>query len=687
MNLRTLSTAVVVACALALPTTPALAAPAPTMAPFGMSSAARPGTLIQAAKKKPKAVVTATFTTLLPNNKVSVEINSNAKQVQVKYRTAKNKKRAVNKKLKRGTATVILPAGSQKILVRAKGTSKLATSPWTPAVPPAPPAPPVVPVAPPVTPAAPPVTPPVVAPPADTTPPGPVTGLAVTSVTTNTITLSWTNPTDADLATVIVNRNGGSVVYEGLAGTFTDTALNPDTTYTYQVYARDNAGNQPAAGSWTTIQATTSRMPSAIQRVNTSSSGAQAVGYNEMSGPVFSPDGTRVAFSSWSTNLVDGDTNGTEDIFVKTLATGAIERISVTGDGTQADGGSRNPQWSPDGTRIGFLSKASNLVVGADGRPQLYVKTLGSGAVQLISSNAAGEGAEIMYSDAETAWYPDLSGTRIAFASSAPNLVPGDSNGMSDIFVKNLTTGSIDRISTTATGQQAIPGGAWSPAWSPAGDRIAFVSSASNLVDSDTNDVPDVFVKDLMTGAIKRVSVSAGAGQADGGSDNPVWFPSGNTTGGRGEIAFTSKASNLVDGDTNGVSDVFVKDLLTGDIERVSTTATGAQGTGASLLSYSNPAKMWSPSGFPGQWITFISWAPNLVDGDTNGVSDIFVKNVTTGEIERINLSASGLQADGVSREPSWAPSGDRIVFGSFASNLVDGDTNGEYDIFVKTLS
>ena len=565
---------------------------------------------VQAAKKKPKAVVTATYTTL-PNGKVVVQVTSNATKVQVKYRTTKNKKRALNKKLKRGTATITLPVGSKTITVRAKATSKLATSPWTPATPPAPPAPPAPPTQP-----APPAQP--VSPPVDS--------------------------------------------------------------------SSHSPGGDPACGSSGEPLPVTS---GAIQRVNTSSSGAQAVGYNEMSGPVFSPDGDRVAFSSWSTNLVDGDTNGTEDIFVKTLATGVIERISVTVDGTQANGGSRNPQWSPDGTRIGFLSKASNLTAGADGRPQLYVKTLDSGAVQLISSNAAGEGAEIMYSDAETAWSPD--GARIAFSSKATNLVPGDTNATSDIFVKTLAGGSIERISTTATGGQAIAtpgdGGSFAPAWSPAGDRMAFASTASNLVDSDTNDAGDVFVKSLVTGAVTRVSVSAGAGQADDFSDDPVWFPSGDTTGGRGEIAFTSQASNLVDGDTNGVSDVFVKDLLTGDIERVSTTATGGQGTDASLLSYSNPAKMWSPSGFPGQWITFLSWAPNLVDGDTNGVSDIFVKNVTTGAIERISLSATGQQADSVSREPSWAPSGDRIVFGSWASNLVDGDTNGEYDIFIKTLS
>ena len=264
MNLRNVTTAVVLACALALPSTPALGAPATMRTPFGVSSVSGPSALVQAAKKKPKAVVTATYTTL-PNGKVLVKVTSNATKVQVKYRTTKNKKRALNKKLKRGTATLTLPVGSRTITVRAKATSKLATSPWMPATPPAPPAVPAQPAppaqsAPPVTPPAPPVTPPVVTPP-DTAAPGRVTGLQVTAVTPTTITLAWTNPGDTDLDAVIVNRNGAQVVYEGLAGTFTDTGLTPDTDYIYLVYARDTSNNQPAASSWTPINVTTQPLP------------------------------------------------------------------------------------------------------------------------------------------------------------------------------------------------------------------------------------------------------------------------------------------------------------------------------------------------------------------------------------------------------------------------------------------
>src|SRR5262249_36618012 len=139
-------------------------------------------------------------------------------------------------------------------------------------------------------------------------------------------------------------------------------------------------------------------------------------------------------------------------------------------------------------------------------------------------------------------------------------------------FIKDLTTGVTTRVSTDATGAQANDKSSQA-AFSPDGTKVAFWSSATNLVPGDTNGKQDIFVKDLITGAIKRASTDAAGAQADGKSDQPIFSPDGT------KVAFISTATNLVAGDANGVlGDLFIKDLITGAIALVSTGSAGVQG-------------------------------------------------------------------------------------------------------------
>ena len=200
----------------------------------------------------------------------------------------------------------------------------------------------------------------------------------------------------------------------------------------------------------------------------------------------------------------------------------------------------------------------------------------------------------------------------MAFYSTASDLVTGDNNGFGDIFVKDLASGRITLVSRAANGVQ---GNNFSsePVFSPDGNKIAFFSGASNLVPGDSGSSGDVFVKDLVTGAITLVSTNAAGTRGNGNSFNPVFSPDGS------KIAFYSDAINLVTGDINGVTDVFLKDLATGAVTRVSIGAAGTQGNQSSMFLRSHPTAARS---------RFTVSLRTLVANDSNGAADIFVKSL-----------------------------------------------------------
>ena len=265
--------------------------------------------------------------------------------------------------------------------------------------------------------------------------------------------------------------------------------------------------------------------------------------------------------------------------------------------------------------------------------------------------------------------WPSISadGRFVGFASDAGNLVDGDTNGYRDVFVHDRQTGATERVSVDSGGNQA-DGDSLRPAISADGRFVAFESYATNLVDSDTNGYLDVFVHDRQSGATERVSVDSGGNQGDGHSRAPVISGDGRF------VAFHSFASNLVDGDTNGHWDVFVHDRQTDATERVSLDSAGDQGNGESS---------WPSISADGRFVAFESEASSLVADDTNGYRDVFVHDRQTDATERVSLDSGGNQGDGHSRAPVISGDGRFVAFHSFASNLVDGDTNGYQNVFV----
>jgi Tol biopolymer transport system component len=226
--------------------------------------------------------------------------------------------------------------------------------------------------------------------------------------------------------------------------------------------------------------------------------------------------------------------------------------------------------------------------------------------------------------------------------SFSSNLVVGDLNAFPDVFVRDRQTGTTERASVDSAG---VEGNDWSESGSISADGrfVAFHSLASNLVAGDTNAIWDVFVHDRQTGTTERVSVDSAGIEGNDASNEPSISGDGRF------VAFTSFASNLVAGDTNGDPDVFVRDRLLGTTERVSLSSAGAEGGHPSTMPSISP---------DGRFVAFCSRSGNLVPGDTNGNSfeDVFVRDRLLGTTDRVSVGSGGQQGNGPSLRPSISP-------------------------------
>jgi Tol biopolymer transport system component len=223
-------------------------------------------------------------------------------------------------------------------------------------------------------------------------------------------------------------------------------------------------------------------------RVSIATGGAQA--NNDSRETAISGDGRFVAFQSSASNLVAGDTNGSLDIFVHDRVTGETRRVSVDATGAQANSDSYSPSISADGGSVAFSSFSSNLVAGdSNGAADVFVKEIVPGTV--VRASVSSEGAE---ADAES-FLPSLApeGGHVVFKSLASNLVAGDTNGTEDIFLRDLLTGTTSRISEARDGSEA-DGPSDSPVVAGGALAVAFASGATNLVPGDGNFALDVFV-------------------------------------------------------------------------------------------------------------------------------------------------------------------------------------------------
>jgi len=376
-----------------------------------------------------------------------------------------------------------------------------------------------------------------------------------------------------------------------------------------------------------------------------------------------SADGHYVAFVSDAADLVAGDSNVLADIFLLDRGTDLIKRISVRTGGLQANGPSRSARISRDGRYVVFESDADNLVLGDNnGDSDIFVYDRIAQTTTRVSVDSSG--VEAVGVSTEPAISPD--GRYVAFRSSAANLVPVDVNMRDDVFLHDLVSGTTTLVSIKFDGTQANQASA-RPALSNDAKLMAFESQASNLVDGDGNHLRDVFVKDFASGSIIRVSISTAGDEADGESYSPQISPDGRW------IAFESAAGNLVANDHNGSIDVFLRDRFNFSTIRVSEALGGGDPNGESLHPCLTPDS---------RFIAFSSFANNLIAKDDNKTFDIFVLDRALGRIDRASRSDIGAGGNNWSDRPVLIGEGRHVIFDSASSNLIDDDLNGRWDLF-----
>ncbi|MEP6910072.1 MAG: PASTA domain-containing protein [Actinomycetota bacterium] len=402
--------------------------------------------------------------------------------------------------------------------------------------------------------------------------------------------------------------------------------------------------------------------PGATARLSAATGGVQADGRSFV--PAISADGRFSAFYSDASNLVPGDANSSRDVFVHDGHTGETTRVSVDSSGVESNGDSFAPAISGDARFVAFSSSGSNLVAGdTNGVDDVFVRDRQAGTTARVSLAPGGAEAN------DGSYAPSISadGRYVAFLSDATNLVAADLNTNRDVFVFDRQTGTTVNASVDSAGAQANLD-SFTPELSADGRFVVFTSFAANLIPSDTNDGSDVFLRDLQAGTTTRVSEYQGAFEGDGDQLRPSISADGRY------VAFDSDAWNLAWGDTNDAFDVFVKDRQTDLLTRVSVDDNGTQSDGAS----------YRPSlSADGRYVAFYSEAANLVPGDTNGAADVIIHDRRSGATKRVSVAGGGGESNGDSVRPAISADGKLIVFESDATNLVAGDSNRFTDIFV----
>jgi Tol biopolymer transport system component len=459
------------------------------------------------------------------------------------------------------------------------------------------------------------------------------------------------------------------------------------------------------------------------------------VGNGQSRSAVITPDGRYVAFVSAASDLVPGDTNRIADVFVRDLQLGTTTLVSVgaVSPGTGfAVFGSDSPLITPDGRYVAFFSTATNLIFGPGSSGDIYVRDLALGQTIWASSGAlaaaqtalratntasfnhaiSSDGQFVAYeAGCSPRFYPSRSGVILRFnlqtgftdvihtnafvcnssyedirsLSMTPDgrsiafvaNVQGDRSPNTCIFVWNADAGSNVLASADPSGQIDPTGLCNWPVLDPAGRYVAFLSSATNLVSNSLTGEYHLYVRDLQAGVTSLVdSDMNGVGSILGPATIPV------LSGDAGFVAFDCPDGNLVTNDRNRAYDVFVRDLNIATNELIS----AREATLASITPNGHSTVSAAGISADAHFIAFSSEADNLAPNDNNGRADVFVRDLWLGTNILVSVDTNGFSADGSSVEAAISGDGLHVAFTSAADNLVAGDNNRTWDVFLRDL-
>lgn len=432
-----------------------------------------------------------------------------------------------------------------------------------------------------------------------------------------------------------------------------------------------------------------------VERVNVTPSGAlgNAGAYES----TISADGTMVAFMSYASDIVEGDSNNRADIFVRDLQANYTERMNVDPQGNELQKQSGFPVISGDGTQVAFNSSADNIVADdTNGTSDVFVRDLNLDKTVRVSvrtdGSEAGSGGLVNP--------PALSHTgRFVVFESYSDFSLGDL-GVGDIFIHDRDTdedgvfdeaGSIatELVSRSSSGDPGN-GGSYAPAISADGRYVAYSSGASNLVEGDAiicgsppgqqYNCYDVFLFDRQSEETTLVSASEAGAYGNSDSHAPTLSANGRF------VTFTSAASNLVLSDDNGFRDIFVWNRIEGTIDRASVNSGGQEGNGQSCPVLG--ANLWACAftSNDGNVVVFGSEASNLGANDTNCLADLFIRDRALGTTSRLSEGPGGEQLNGISLSPHISEPPSFLTFTSYASDLSPAPKAPVIDVFVSAL-